>query len=540
MGTRGNKVYRHKGRYYVYYNHWDSYPSGFGLQVLHEIPRNVSKEEFEEWVRKTREYVYAQRDSHVLNDPEDGSSYVSDKQPEENVLFIEWIYEIDLDNLVFHVDNQPLFRLDNMPPDDIFMKSISFDHFGHRALYEHTPTQFRYDWRAPPPTPSPESLVAYNSCHIRSSTSSVHDLLDIPVALSSIERVRTAFMQPVVTQCMTEDNVGHYARVLENVPDRDHIPRSMLNLALFLVESAVGPPVYSFDFWLLRPSRINRDFVWIRKDACLRITTHLDDEDNLKASIGDLVHRINTAPDKVGTVYGIACSIFHCAIVRVDKDLQGSSFAHTPALQFLPSFYARKMSTPGIEALSRLGCQSNGVEFLDVIPDSRYGYRNRQPTFTTDREFLVMPGSVAEKVPVEVWTRIGDFLRSPSDLVKLASISPQALSAAADLTRYPWVRVSRSRKCPTKESRLVDVVGSASPIPETTRKTKRSVIRQYHHQLGHAKFTAVVDGHRVTVNSVQYRRNHDNLKDEEEFEWLLISKLPPDFLSFYANYSDSE
>ena len=65
MSTRGYKVYRYKGRYYVYYNHYDSYPSVFGLEVLHGIPRNVSKEEFEEWLRKTREYVDAQRDSEV-------------------------------------------------------------------------------------------------------------------------------------------------------------------------------------------------------------------------------------------------------------------------------------------------------------------------------------------------------------------------------------------------------------------------------------------------------------------------------------------
>ena len=501
MSTRGNKVYRHKGRYYVYYNHSDSYPSIFGLEVLHEIPHNVSKEEFEEWVRKTREYVYAQRDSQVLNDPNDSTNYVSDKQPRIDDL-IGWIYEIDLDNLVFHVSSQPLFRLDNMPPDDVFLKAISFDHFGHQAFFEHTPIQFRYDWRAPPPIPSPESLVAYNSCHIRSYTSSVHDLLGIPVALSSIERVRTTFIELLVTRRMTERSVGHDVRVLENAPDRDHIPQIMLELALSLVKFAVGPPIYSLGMWLCRPDKVDWDFVWVRKDVCLRITTHLDDEDNLRASIGNLVHHINTRQDKVGTIYGVACSIFHCAIVRVDKDLQGTSFAHTPALQFLPSFYARKMSTPGIEALSRLGCQCSGVEFLDIIPDE-YGCRKRQLNFTADGVFLGTPGSAARKVPVEVWTRIGDFLSSSSDLVNLASISPEALSAAADLTRYPWVDVP----CPSRQFRLVDVVGSASPLQETTGKTKSKVIRKYYHQLGRAKFTAVVRGRRVTVNLVQDYEN---------------------------------
>ena len=93
MVTRGYNVYHCKGRYYVYYNHYDTYPSIFGLQALDEIPRNVSKEEFEEWVKKTREYVYAQRDSQLLNDPDDLSNYVSDKQPKKRPL-----YRMDLRN----------------------------------------------------------------------------------------------------------------------------------------------------------------------------------------------------------------------------------------------------------------------------------------------------------------------------------------------------------------------------------------------------------------------------------------------------------
>ena len=483
MGTRGFKVYRHKGHYYVYYNHYDSYPSHFGLEVLHEIPRNVSKEEFEEWLRKTREYVYTQRDSKELNDPKNSASYVSDKQPKNN-LFIEWIYEIDLDNLVFHVDSQPLFRLDNMPPDDGFMRGISLDHFGHRALYEHTPVRFRYDWRAPPPSPLSESLAAYHRYNNRSpaSTSSVHDLLSIPVAKSSIELTRIALVELLVTRCMAESDVGHDVRVLENVPDRDHIPQSMLQLALSLVNFAVGPPIPSLP--CIPCSTGNAcDFIWVHKDVCLRITTHLDDEDNLKASIGDLVHRINTTPDKVGTIYGIACSIFHCAIVRVNKDELSTSFAHTSALQLLPSFYARTMFTPGIEALSRLGCQASGVEFLNAIFDA-----NNLPRFT--HEELSVNGPVAAKVPAEVWTRIGGFITSAADLVTLASISAQAMSAAADLTRFPLV----------EEFRLVDVVssGPVPPIPETTVSTDED-IRPYFYELGCAKFTAIRDGRRINV-----------------------------------------
>jgi hypothetical protein len=107
MGCRGYKIYRHRAHYYIYFNQYDSYPDDLGLKVLHEIPRKVSKEEFKEWLRKTREYVYAQRDSIALSDP---ANYVSDDAP-VNDLFIEWIYEIDLDNLIFLVNSQPFFSL---------------------------------------------------------------------------------------------------------------------------------------------------------------------------------------------------------------------------------------------------------------------------------------------------------------------------------------------------------------------------------------------------------------------------------------------
>jgi hypothetical protein len=96
---------------------------------------------------------------------------------------------------------------------------------------------------------------------------------------------------------------------------------------------------------------------------------------------------------------------------------------------------------------------------------------------------------VASKIPVEIWRNVGDFFTSPIDLVNLAYISPQALSAAADLARYPWVL----------EYRLVDAAGSTSPIPETTEQTTEREICRYYKQLGSATFTAVKGGRRVTV-----------------------------------------
>ena len=471
----GYRVHTSKGRYLVRLNLSDSKPAVYGLEVLREIPRGgVSKEEFEEWAKSTREYLdakFEQLDSDINK-----TEFVTDRITE--LPSYTWIYEIDLDNLVFLVNHIPIFRLDNMPPDDVFVKCISYDHFGHSASHERTPVQFRYNWHAPPPSPPPKSSAAYKSCPNQSSTSSIHELLGTPMALSSIEHARTALVGSLITRLMVEHHIASCLRYLEKVPSRSHISECMHKLALSFVNFAVGPPNPSLPCYT---SGITWDFIWIRKDVCLRITTHLDDEENLQASIGDLILHINET-HKTGIFYGIACSIFHCAIVRFDVDERGTSFAHTPALQLLPSFYAKKICTSGIEALSRLGCQTNGVEFLNAIAEghgrARLTHRSR---------------SVASKIPVEIWRIIGDFFTSPIDLVNLAYISPQAFSVAADLARYPWV----------KGYRLVDAAGSAPPIPETTEDTDEWVIQNYYYQLGHTTFTAVKGGRRVTVDLCQ-------------------------------------
>jgi hypothetical protein len=90
---------------------------------------------------------------------------------------------------------------------------------------------------------------------------------------------------------------------------------------------------------------------------------------------------------------------------------------------------------------------------------------------------------------------IGGFITSPADLVTLASISARAMSAAADLTRFPLV----------EEFRLVEVIagGPVLPIPETTESTDEEDIRHYFRELGRAKFTAVRGGHRIDVELCQ-------------------------------------
>ncbi len=46
MGTRGFYGFRYKGRYILFYNHWDSYCDGLGNQILDELRKFTE----EDWV----------------------------------------------------------------------------------------------------------------------------------------------------------------------------------------------------------------------------------------------------------------------------------------------------------------------------------------------------------------------------------------------------------------------------------------------------------------------------------------------------------
>jgi hypothetical protein len=52
MGTHGLFGFYHKGKYYMVYNHWDSYPDGLGNQLIDEILAAIKNGTFDEWPKK--------------------------------------------------------------------------------------------------------------------------------------------------------------------------------------------------------------------------------------------------------------------------------------------------------------------------------------------------------------------------------------------------------------------------------------------------------------------------------------------------------
>lgn len=134
MGTRGNYVFRYKRKYYVFYNHLDSYFSGLGDDIVKEL-QQMKPEDFDK-IKVLIENI-KQRDGYdgygsnfegimcaLLNSDTYRLEEIIDCEP-ENDLFIEYIYILDLDNDVFKVKywgpndtvQSNRFRLSNIPND---------------------------------------------------------------------------------------------------------------------------------------------------------------------------------------------------------------------------------------------------------------------------------------------------------------------------------------------------------------------------------------------------------------------------------------
>lgn len=144
MGTRGLSIILFRGRYFVYYNHYDSYPIGLGKELVSNIP--TDPEQYKKWLESERAFyakLTAELESKVLTVPEDslrdlanikttlGSEVrptwkkIGDELQELPTAFcdvgidimIEWTYIIDLDNEFFSVDNWIFFDLWDIPRD---------------------------------------------------------------------------------------------------------------------------------------------------------------------------------------------------------------------------------------------------------------------------------------------------------------------------------------------------------------------------------------------------------------------------------------
>jgi hypothetical protein len=120
MGTRGYYVFCFNGVYYVYYNQFDSYPSGLGLQIVEELSEinNIVIDNWKIQLKKIQTNPNPNRLSFeglskAINNYSQYDVQVMKTKPEQD-LWIEWIYTIDLDNNTFKVNDELPYSLSNL------------------------------------------------------------------------------------------------------------------------------------------------------------------------------------------------------------------------------------------------------------------------------------------------------------------------------------------------------------------------------------------------------------------------------------------
>ncbi|KAL8789413.1 MAG: hypothetical protein Q9213_001170 [Squamulea squamosa] len=156
MGTRGYRIIKYRGRYWVFYNHWDSYLEGMGDSLVNSIPSNP--EDYWKWLQALRGF-YAKWDAllqtflsidsdHLYNiESDDTLVNVLDEAFDHRLeefpthksasldLWIEYTYTIDLHLEVFSIDHEAHYRLNQTPRNGDWIKALVVDDGGYRFVH---------------------------------------------------------------------------------------------------------------------------------------------------------------------------------------------------------------------------------------------------------------------------------------------------------------------------------------------------------------------------------------------------------------------
>jgi hypothetical protein len=382
---------------------------------------------------------------------DEGLDFIAQKSRPQNDVWIEWIYEIDLDHEIFHIDGTPFFSLECLPNDEDFLDYISsVDHYGHSACSRRCPPEHKYKKPAPPVVDDSD-LATYRSLDCLGTDVALSDLLAISDTLSPDEHIRISLLETMIGRCMMRKkkswsgkewpDVCQMVRDLEIAFDRSQLSDNEWMTACSIANLAFIPQIFDDMLRIYHRELERKEFTWVREDTVVHISTHLDDGQCLQASISRLIDAIIEQKEDPGDYFGVAFSVYHCVIVKVIKDAHTTKFSHTAALQFLPSFHAYSPSTPGITALARLGYRVDPALFRRVTGVSnrmRYMPKIWREHDESQRHAQGVPNVHCGALLPELWREIALYL-GPGDLLALGFVSKLLREVASTVLRHPHV-----------------------------------------------------------------------------------------------------
>ncbi|KAF7294061.1 polymerase II transcription elongation factor [Mycena kentingensis (nom. inval.)] len=420
-GTRGLKVYRCNGWYFVWYWSWDAYD--IFEDMTSEIPE--SQPEYSKWLHKKRQYLEELR--LELQGPEPHRSFedwherpaVHQEQPtvaNTDTSYIPVIDEIDLDHEVFLIKGFPVASLRYIARSQRGPTSYGFPGYDPTA-----PTEARPNWKASPPSVDAATLATFHTLYPDATYSStVGEVLGVPEQSSRYDSARISFYEIAIGGCMQHLSFGLDICALDRAVHPTEIPSSLVRWATQVLRlpftcMLIGPGQDAILGFPSEDCQWDADaLLWLgpQGDICVQLATHLDDADNLKLQMSKLVEVLRTSSTK--PTFGILFSFFHCVFVAMDGSK--SSFRATPALQFLPDMYATSPSTPGITTLVRLAS-------LRLYP------------FVKEPVAPLHPKHFLNNVPQEILDAIAIRL-APRHLKSLCRAIPMFHAVAERITQY--------------------------------------------------------------------------------------------------------
>ncbi|KAG9227119.1 hypothetical protein CCMSSC00406_0009651 [Pleurotus cornucopiae] len=431
-------VYRHRGKFFAIYNPRDSYPAGLGVEMVESIPRDPST--YATWLEETRaKYDRLGDETSERPGTESDDLQIHETRPTTD-LFVEYVYEIDLDDEVFWMNAMPMFRLDRMPSPEVFLEVRGRDSYGQYVPKASMPAEHACQIATPSQAPSEEDLSSYTSFlkHAPAPSPLAADvcaLLGVSEEPSAGEHVRIALYEVITGGLMA---ITDFKTVLLN----SQLARAPLThqpwiaqTAKKLVVRAFVPMVFHSDVELSVEDRVAEledesgagGLLWLTSDVCFGVGFHLDYDDHLRASIGKMVRDIRETSPAKGIVYGVLCSVFHIVIVKVDT-APGGSFEHTSALQFLPSRFAESPSTPGITALLRLAFREDSTLCETVLSKSPFKSEPQaaSPTYV-------------DRLQPELVARVASFIPDLRSLLSFATLSDNTKAQVSPEFRFPFI-----------------------------------------------------------------------------------------------------
>ncbi len=114
MGTRGYYVFKHKGMYYIFYNHFDSYFHGLGKLIVDDIKKLIKNDK--NWIETIKKLIdkiklcdteiwgkTQFKSIHESLEQSDNYTYHTSMNEPSLTIFIEYIYIIDIDLMKFKI-----------------------------------------------------------------------------------------------------------------------------------------------------------------------------------------------------------------------------------------------------------------------------------------------------------------------------------------------------------------------------------------------------------------------------------------------------